>query len=42
MTVTLEEIRQAAELIRGEIEDTPSIRSRTLSEIVGAEGLRTG
>lgn len=37
MTVTLEEIRQAAELIRGDIEETPCIRSRTLSEIVGAE-----
>jgi threonine dehydratase len=37
MTLTLEEIREAAERIRGHVERTPCRRSRRLSEITGAE-----
>ncbi len=35
--VTFEGIRQAAELIRGQVEQTPTLFSRTLSEITGAQ-----
>ena len=37
MTVTLEDIRAAAELLRGQVVDTPCLHSRTLSEITGAQ-----
>lgn len=37
MTVTLDDIRQAAALLEGQIERTPSSHSRRLSELVGAE-----
>ena len=37
MTVRLENIQEAAEAIRGEIVRTPCTRSRTLSEITGAD-----
>ena len=37
MTVTIEDIRRAAEVIRGQVVETPFLRSRTLSEIAGAE-----
>lgn len=36
-TVTYEAIVEAAKLLRGRIERTPTLRSRTLSEITGAE-----
>jgi len=35
--VTPEAIREAAELLRGQVIATPCVRSRTLSEILGAE-----
>ncbi len=37
MSVTLDDIRAAAERIRGQVERTPCRRSRTLSKITGAE-----
>ncbi|WP_174299822.1 threonine ammonia-lyase [Caulobacter sp. S45] len=37
MSVTLDDIRAAADRIRGQVERTPCRRSRTLSQIVGAE-----
>jgi threonine dehydratase len=37
MTVTLKDIEAAAEVIRGQVVDTPFLHSRTLSEITGAE-----
>lgn len=37
MTVTLEDIQQAAKNIRGNIESTPLVHSRTLSQLSGAE-----
>ncbi len=37
MTVTLERIRQAAQVIAGQVVHTPFLHSRTLSEITGAE-----
>ena len=37
MTVTLRDIEAAAEVIRGQVIETPFLPSRTLSEIVGAE-----
>ena len=37
MTVTIEDIRAAAEAIRGQVVDTPCLHSRTLSEITGAQ-----
>lgn len=37
MTPGLAEIRRAAELIRGQVLETPCVLSRTLSEITGAE-----
>ncbi len=37
MSVTLDDIRAAADRIRGHVERTPCRRSRTLSQIVGAE-----
>ncbi len=35
--VTIADIRAAAERLRGHIEDTPCLHSRTLSQITGAE-----
>ncbi len=35
--VTIADIRAAAERLRGHIEDTPCLHSRTLSQIIGAE-----
>ena len=37
MTVTIEDVRAAAEAIRGQVVDTPCLHSRTLSEITGAQ-----
>ncbi|WP_439814683.1 threonine ammonia-lyase [Zavarzinia sp. CC-PAN008] len=37
MTVSLDDIRRAADLIRGQVVRTPSAHSRTLSRITGAE-----
>jgi threonine dehydratase len=37
MAVTIDDIRRAADTIRGHVERTPCVRSRTLSEITGAE-----
>jgi threonine dehydratase len=37
MTVTLREIEQAAEVIRGHVIETPFLHSRTLSQITGAQ-----
>ncbi len=37
MTVTLKSIQAAAEVIRGQVIETPFLHSRTLSEITGAE-----
>jgi threonine dehydratase len=37
MTVTIDDIRDAARLLDGQVVRTPSARSRTLSEITGAE-----
>jgi threonine dehydratase len=37
MTVTLKDIEAAAEVIRGQVIETPFLHSRTLSEITGAE-----
>ncbi|MEW6689099.1 MAG: pyridoxal-phosphate dependent enzyme, partial [Pseudomonadota bacterium] len=37
MTVTLEHVRAAAQRIAGAIERTPCLRSRTLSQLTGAE-----
>ena len=37
MTVTIDDIRAAAELLDGQITKTPCTRSRTLSEMSGAE-----
>jgi threonine dehydratase len=37
MTITLQDIRNAAELIRGQVANTPCPYSRKLSEITGAE-----
>ena len=37
MTVTIEDIRRAAGVIRGQVVETPFLNSRTLSEIAGAE-----
>ncbi len=37
MSVTLEAIRGAAELLRGAVVETPCLESKTLSEITGAE-----
>ncbi|MCM2328643.1 MAG: threonine ammonia-lyase [Lysobacter sp.] len=37
MTVTIDDIRAAAEAIRGQVVDTPCLHSRTLSEITGAQ-----
>ncbi|MDP8917019.1 MAG: threonine ammonia-lyase [Pseudomonadota bacterium] len=37
MTVTLDDIKAAADRIAGQVEHTPCIRSRTLSQITGAE-----
>jgi len=37
MTVTLKDVEAAAEVIRGQVIDTPFLHSRTLSEITGAE-----
>src|SRR5512137_3026310 len=35
--VTIEDIRAAAERLRGQVEETPCVHSRTLSQITGAE-----
>jgi threonine dehydratase len=35
--VTLEDVRRAAELVRGAVVATPTVRSRTLSELTGAD-----
>ena len=37
MTLTFDSIKQAAERLRGHIERTPMRRSRTLSDITGAD-----
>jgi threonine dehydratase len=37
MPVTLDDVRRAAEAIKGQVERTPCQKSRTLSQIVGAE-----
>ena len=37
MTVTLEKIHQAADAIAGQVVKTPCTRSRTLSDITGAD-----
>src|SRR5258706_794007 len=37
MTVTLQDIEAAAQVIKGQVIDTPCLPSRTLSEITGAE-----
>jgi threonine dehydratase len=37
MTVTLQDIQAAAQLIKGQVERTPCLHSRTLSEITGAQ-----
>jgi threonine dehydratase len=37
MTVTLDDVRRAAEAIKGQVERTPCQRSRTLSQLTGAE-----
>src|SRR4026208_1783599 len=37
MSLTLKDIRAAAEVIAGHVVDTPCLRSRTLSALVGAE-----
>ena len=37
MTVTLENVRAAAQVIAGHVVETPCLRSRTLSELIGAE-----
>src|SRR5260221_14514443 len=37
MTVTLREIEEAAQVIKGQVIDTPCLPSHTLSEITGAE-----
>lgn len=37
MNITLDDIRAAAEAIRGSVVETPCVRSQTLSEITGAE-----
>jgi len=37
VAVTLEQIQRAAETVRGHVQETPCLRSRTLSEITGAE-----
>jgi threonine dehydratase len=37
MTVTLQDIEAAARVIAGQVQQTPFLRSRTLSEITGAE-----
>ena len=37
MTVTLDDIRQAADLLKGQVVRTPCTHSRTLSEITGAD-----
>lgn len=37
MTLTLDDVRNAAELIRGAVVKTPTLHSRTLSQVTGAE-----
>jgi len=37
MAVTLEDIRQAASVIKGQVQRTPCLRSQTLSQLTGAE-----
>lgn len=37
MAVTLDHIRQAAELIKGKVQRTPCLRSETLSQLTGAD-----
>jgi len=37
MTLTLDNVRKAAELIRGAVVETPTLYSRTLSHVTGAE-----
>lgn len=37
MTVTLDDVRAAAKVIAGQVENTPCQRSRTLSQLTGAE-----
>ena len=37
MAVTLDDVRRAAEAIKGQVERTPCQKSRTLSQIMGAE-----
>ena len=37
MPVTLEDIKQAAAVIKGAVERTPCHRSRTLSQLTGAD-----
>jgi threonine dehydratase len=37
MSVTLKDVQAAAQVIAGHVVDTPCLRSRTLSELVGAE-----
>ncbi|MDH5263338.1 MAG: threonine ammonia-lyase [Betaproteobacteria bacterium] len=37
MTVTIDDIRAAAGVLRGQVVDTPCLHSRTLSEITGAQ-----
>jgi threonine dehydratase len=37
MTVTLDDVRRAAAAIKGQVERTPCQKSRTLSQIMGAE-----
>jgi threonine dehydratase len=37
MTATLKDVQAAAQVIAGHVVDTPCLRSRTLSELVGAE-----
>ena len=37
MSVTLQDIEAAAEVIRGQVIETPFLHSKTLSEITGAQ-----
>ena len=37
MSISLEDVQSAAEALRGAVEDTPCARSRTLSELTGAD-----
>jgi threonine dehydratase len=37
LPISIEDVRSAAEVLKGQIEETPMTMSRTLSEITGAE-----